>query len=147
MVTSTRRKADLYFESEKFSCSVGSFPEILKRARLTTLGTMELWTCRSMLIRSIRWRDESLREYNAFLHDCRSSPRTNYAYIRKAIYFKRIFLYLRILELDIELIIHERLEPRIITVGILLIAFEVHLADSFFTCKVTFDGNVTGIDE
>src|SRR6266850_1895943 len=77
MVTSTRRKTDLYFESEKFSCNVGNFPDILKRARLVTLGTMEIWTCKSMLIRSVRCKDEPLREFSAFLQDCRSPPRMN----------------------------------------------------------------------
>lgn len=74
-----------------------------------------------------------MREFNASLHDCRSPPRTNYANIRSVVFSKENFLYLCIFELEIELIIHKRLEPRKIIVCILLVSFEVNLADSFFT--------------
>jgi hypothetical protein len=89
-----------------------------------------------------------LREFNAFLHDCRSSPRTNYAYILQGSQgSQRKFLYLRVVELEIEFIIHERFQSRVIIVCILLIALKLNLADSFFSRQVTFDGNVASVDE
>jgi len=56
-------------------------------------------------------------------------------------------VYLCILQLETKLIIHEGFKPRIVIICILLGPSEMNLADGLLTCQVTFDRDVTGIDE